>query len=267
MNSAELPEIGLGTYENTDPDGCASSVEFALECGYRHVDTAEMYENEAAVGDGIAAADTSREDVFVSTKIHSGNLAYDDVIESARGCLERLGVEYVDLLYVHWPIRSYDPAETLAAFDDLREEGLIRHVGLSNFTPELLDEAIEYLESPIFAHQVECHPMLPQEELRAYASEHDHHLVAYSPLAKGRVTDVPELIEIADDHDATPAQVSLAWLLSKENVAVIPKASSEAHIRENLAAGDLDLSPDAIERIDSIDRRERTVDFDDAPWN
>jgi 2,5-diketo-D-gluconate reductase B len=261
-----LHDVGLGTYD-LDPAACAESVETALGVGYRHVDTAEMYDNEAAVGEAIAAADADREDVFVSTKIHSANLAHDDVLASARACRDRLGVAAIDLLYVHWPIRSYDPDETLAAFDRLYEEGLIRRVGLSNFTPDLLDEALERLDAPLFAHQVECHPLLPQEELRAYAREHGHRLVAYSPLAKRRVTEVPELVEIAEPRDATPAQVALAWLLSKEHVAVIPKSTSPDHIRENLAARELTLSHDEIERIDAIDRRERQVDFDAAPWN
>ncbi len=265
--SDELPPIGLGTYQNTDPDVCAASVETALNLGYRHVDTAEMYENEAAVGEGIAAADVDREDVFVATKLHSSNLAYDDVLERVRACRDRLGVDVVDLLYVHWPLRTYDGEETLAAFDRLYDEGLIRHVGLSNFTPELLEEALEYLDAPLFAHQVECHPLLQQEELRAYAREHGHHLVAYSPLAKGSVTEVPELVEIAEKHGATPAQVGLAWLLSKDEVVVIPKATSEAHIRENYEARRLTLPEEDLARIDAIDREQRQVDFEDAPWN
>ncbi|MFC4248207.1 aldo/keto reductase [Natribaculum luteum] len=265
--SDELPPIGLGTYQNTDPEVCAASVETALNLGYRHVDTAEMYENEAAVGEGIAAADVDREDVFVATKLHSSNLAYDDVLECARASRDRLDVDVVDLLYVHWPLRTYDTEETLAAFDRLYDEGLIRHVGLSNFTPELLEEALDHLDAPLFAHQVECHPLLQQEELRAYAREHGHHLVAYSPLAKGSVAEVPELVEIAEKHGATPAQVSLAWLLSKDEVVAIPKATSEAHIRENREAQQLSLSDEDLARIDAIDRERRQVDFEDAPWN
>ncbi|UPV73352.1 aldo/keto reductase [Halorussus limi] len=262
-----LPDIGIGTYEITDPETCAASVETALNCGYRHVDTAEMYDNEVAVGEGIAAADADRDDVFVSTKIHSRNLGYDDVLEHARGCCDRLGVDSLDLLYVHWPIRTYDPDETLAAFDRLHDEGVIRHVGLSNFTPDLLEDALDRLDAPLFAHQVECHPLLQQAELRSLARERGHTLVAYSPLAKGTVTEVPELVAVADERDATPAQVSLAWLLSKENVAVIPKASSEAHVRENFEARKLDLTDDEVARIDAIEREARQVDFEAAPWN
>ncbi|WP_458206092.1 aldo/keto reductase [Haladaptatus sp. NG-SE-30] len=266
MSFETTPKIGIGTYENTDPDVCKASVETALNIGYRHVDTAEMYENEVAVGEGIAAADCTRDDVFLATKIHSSNLGYDDVLTHAQESCDRLGVDVLDLLYVHWPIRAYDPEETLAAFDELYERGLIRHVGLSNFTPPLLETALEQLDAPLFAHQVECHPLLQQGELREYAHEHGHRLVAYSSLAKGTVTEVPEVVDIAAKHGATPAQVSLAWLLSKDCV-VIPKSSSEAHLRENFEARRLSLPDEDIERIDSIDQTSRQVDFETAPWN
>lgn len=262
----QLPSIGIGTYDLT-PEECRAAVSTALEAGYRHIDTAEMYENEQAVGDAIAAADVDRDDLFVATKIHSRNLAYDDVIEHAEASRDRLSVETIDLLYVHWPIRSYDPRETLAAFDELHAQGVIRHVGLSNFTPTLLDEALDHLDAPLFAHEVECHPLLRQEELRAYARDHDHYLVAYSPLAKGAVMDVPEIVAIAEKHDVTPAQVSLAWLLSKDRVVVIPKSTSPSHIRENYQAQSVSLDDEDIAVLDNLDRTQRQVDFPGAPWN
>lgn len=261
-----LPDIGIGTYDMTS-DTCTSAVRTALECGYRHVDTAEMYDTESAVARAIEKASVDADEVFVATKVHSKNLAYGDVLEAAEASRERLGVETLDLLYAHWPIRAYDPGETLAAFDELYDRGTIRHVGLSNFTPELLTEALEVLDAPLFAHQVECHPLLQQAELRRLAREHDHYLVAYSPLAKGAVTEVTELVTIADEYDATPAQVALAWLRSNDRVVAIPKSSNEAHIRENYAAKTLELDDDALERIDAIDRVKRVVDFPEAPWN
>jgi len=267
MAVEDLPALGIGTYENTDYEVCANSVETALNAGYRHVDTAEGYDNEAAVGDGIVTSGVDREDVFLATKVSPDNLAYDDVLDHARASIDRLGVETLDLLYVHWPIRAYDREGTLAAFDELYDDGLIRNVGLSNFTPELLVEALDRLDAPLFAHQVECHPRLQQAELRALAREHGHHLVAYSPLAKGAVTDVPVLREIAADHDATPAQVSLARLRSKPSVTPVPKSTSRAHLRENLAARDLELDPEELARIDAIVDERRCVDFPDAPWN
>lgn len=266
MSTINDPGMGLGTYQNTDPETCAQSVRIALEAGYRHIDTAAGYDNEAAVGRGIEQASVDRESVFLATKVSTHQLAYDDVIDSAERSLDRLGVATIDLLYVHWPIRAYDPAETLAAFDDLRDRGLIRHVGLSNFTPELLDEARAVLESPVFAHQVECHPLLPQDELRAYAVEHNHHFVAYTPIARNEVAEVEPIRSIAAAHDATPAQVALAWLRERGAVP-IPKATGEDHIRGNFAATDIDLRDDELERIDAIDRRKRIVDPDIGPWN
>jgi 2,5-diketo-D-gluconate reductase B len=263
----ELPRVGLGTYDNTDPEQCATIVETALETGYRHLDTAQEYDNEAAVGDGVARADVDREEVFLATKVWDDSLAHDDVLATTEESLERLGVDAVDLLYVHWPRDTYDPEETLSAFDELRDEGTIDHVGLSNFTPALLDEARDHLDAPIFAHQVEMHPLLQQEELQEYAREHDHWLVAYAPVARGKVTEVDEIRDVAEKHGVTPYQVSLAWLTEKENVAAIPKTSSEEHLRDNFEARNVDLDDDDVAAIDGIEREERLIDPDDAPWN
>jgi len=262
----DLPDVGLGTYRNTDPRECTETVQDALELGYRHVDTAEGYHNEEYVGDGLAGAELPRDEVVVATKVSADNLAHEDVHEHARASMDHLGVDVIDLLYVHWPLGAYDPEETLRAFDELHDEGLIRHVGLSNFTPDLLDEAREHLDAPIAAHQVEMHPLLQQEDLVADAREHDYVLVAYSPIARGGVFDVPTLQRIAEQHDATPAQVSLAWLASKDHVVAVPKATGD-HLAENLAAADLELSDEDVAEIEAIDREERVVDVDRAPWN
>lgn len=248
----ELPDVGLGTMGIEDPDTIAA----AVEMGYRHLDTAQIYGNEAVVGDGVARADVDREDVFVATKVWADKLARGDVLSSTRESLEKLGLDAVDLLYVHRPIEDYDPPETLAAFDELHEEGLVRNVGVSNFTPGELDEARGLLDAPLFAHQTELHPLFYEEHLVAYAQEHDHYVVAYSPLAAGEVGDVPEVVEVAEKHDATPEQVSLAWLASKDNVVTIPKASSETHLRSNLAAADLELDAADVEKIESVEREE-----------
>jgi len=260
-----IPDLGIGT-AGLEPDACLESVTHALDVGYRHVDTAEMYENQAAVGDAIQASAVDRDDVFLATKISPENLAYDDVREHADVCRERLGVDVIDLLYVHWPTSAYDPEETLRAFDELHDDGVIRNVGVSNFTPDMLDDARDHLHAPILAHQVECHPLLQQDELRAYARKHDHRLVAYSPLAKGAVFDAPELVDLAAKHDATPAQVSLAWLRELD-VAAIPRSSSPAHIDENYDARALELDDQDLARIDAIDRTQRQIDPDDAPWD
>lgn len=262
----ELPPMGIGTY-GIDPADCAVAVETALDYGYRHIDTAEMYGTESAVKEGISRSCVDREEIFIATKIHSKHLAYDDVIAHTDACRDRLGVDVIDLLYVHWPIRTYDAVETLAAFDELYDRGDIRHVGLSNFTPALLRDAIEQLDAPVTAHQVECHPFLQQAELRRIAREHGHALVAYSPLAKGALLDDPVLMEVAEAYDATPAQVALAWLHAKPDVIPIPCSTDPVHIRDNLDALDLTLDDEAMARIDAIDRTCRQVDFPDAPWN
>ncbi len=259
--------LGFGTYRMTDHDECVSAVTTALETGYRHVDTAQMYDNETFVGEAIAASDVPREDLFVATKLDTDNTGYDDVLSTTRESLDRLGLDAVDLLYVHWPTDAYDPAETLPALDELYDEGLIDHVGLSNFTPPQLREAIDHLDAPLFAHQVEMHPLLQQAELHRIAVEEDHWLVAYSPIARGNVSDVPEIRTVAEKHDATPAQVSLAWLLAKENVVAIPKAANPDHIRENYGALDVTLDEEDVSRIDGVTETHRIVDFPSAPWN
>jgi 2,5-diketo-D-gluconate reductase B len=263
-----LPDIGIGTWQNAEPDVCAESVRTALEMGYRHVDTAQAYGNEAAVGEGIAAADVPREEITLATKIHpeETGVAYEEVIEATKESLDRLDVDVIDLLYVHWPIGNYAASETLPAFDELVDRGWIDHVGVSNFDVPLLDEARDRLDSGLFAHQVEMHPLLPQDDLLEHAQTHGYDLVAYSPLARGRVLDLPAIESIANKHGVSGAQVSLAWLLSKDRVRVIPKATSEAHIRDNLAALDLELDPEDVEAIDAIDRTERFVERTGAPW-
>nr|WP_156105795.1 aldo/keto reductase [Halobellus rufus] len=260
-----MPMLGLGTWQNDDPEACAAAVETALEAGYRHIDTAQAYGNEESVGRGIERADVDREDVFLATKVWIDNLAYDDVLSTTQESLDKLGVDAVDLLYVHWPSRSYDPEGTFRAFDELVDAGKVDRIGISNFLPEQVDEAIERADAPIFANQVEMHPLLRQEELREHCADRDVELVAYSPLARGEVFDVPELTEIAEKHDASEAQVSLAWLREK-GVTAIPKASSEAHILDNWRSLDLELDDDDVAAIDAIDRTDRQIDPSFAPW-
>lgn len=260
-----MPMLGLGTWENDEYQDCVESVRTALEMGYRHVDTAQAYGNEDAVGEGIEEADVPREEVFLATKVWIDNLEYDDVIESTQRSLGDLGVEYVDLLYVHWPAREYDPEETLEAFAKLVEEGKVERIGLSNFEPEDLETAQEVLDEPVFANQVELSPLLGQEELREYCDDHDIEVVAYSPLARGEVFDMPEITEIAEKHDASEAQVSLAWLREK-GITAIPKATGEEHIRDNWDSLKIDLDDEDVGTIDSLDHQERQVDPSFAPW-
>lgn len=262
-----MPVLGLGTWQNDDRGQVAESVRTALEMGYRHIDTAQIYRNEAGVGDGIAAADVDRDDVFLATKVWIDKLGHDDVIESTAESLERLGTDYVDLLYVHWPADAYEPGETLPAFAELQEDGLVDRIGVSNFEPAHINEAKEYLGDDLFANQVEIHPLLQQAELREHCAREGIELVAYSPLARGKVFNVPELTEIAEANGVSEAQVSLAWLREKD-VTAIPKATSEAHIRDNWDSLDVNLTDDDIATIDAIDRTDRRVDPDFSPdWD
>ena len=263
--SLGFPPLGLGTSGMDDYEECKQTVTQALEIGYRHVDTAQMYDNESPVGAGIRDSSVDREEVVIATKIHPDNLAYEDAKRTARESLDRLGVDVVDLLYVHWPLREYDPQESLRALNELHDEGLTRHVGLSNFTPELLDEAREILDVPVAAHQVECHPLLQQDELRAYARENDHALVAYCPLGQATITH-PVLESVAEKHDVSVPLVCLAWCLAQETVIPIPKATGE-HVQENWVGQELELDSDDLDRIAGIDKTERLVDPDDAAWN
>ena len=262
-----MPVFGLGTWENDDPAQCTESVRTALEAGYRHVDTAQIYGNEAAVGDGIAAADVDRDDVFLASKVWIDQLAPQDVVESTRESLEKLGVDSVDLMYVHWPAGKYDPGETLPAFAELRDDGLIDRIGVSNFEPTHLDAAADALGEHPFANQVEMHPLLQQESLREYTEANDVELVAYSPLARGHVFDVPEVTDIAEKHGVSAAQVSLAWLCAS-GVTAIPKATGVDHIRDNIASLGLELDEEDRQKIDAIERTDRRLNPDFGPnWD
>ena len=255
-----LPPVGLGTMGIDDPDAVAT----ALAAGYRHLDTARIYENEAVVGEGLAAGlaggagaadgDLDREDVTVATKLWIDDLAADAVAPAARESADRLGVEAIDLLYVHRPRGDYDPAATLPALDRLVDEGLVRNVGVSNFETADLDRAIEVLGRPPAAHQTELHPLFYKPALLDHAREHGYLVVAYSPLAGGRVREVDAVVEVADAHGTTPEAVAIAWATAKEPVVTIPKASTEEHLRANLAAGDLELTDAEVAAIDAVER-------------
>ena len=267
MTSLQFPQIGLGTWRNTFPGRCEQSIANAIDMGYEHIDTAEAYGNEEYVGKGVKLSNVKREDILIATKIHPDNLAYDDVMVSVEQCLERFGFDYVDLLYIHWPAKSYDPESTFAAFNDLRNDGDIREIGVSNFTPELLKEARNVSDAPIVANQVELHPLWQQLKLREYMDKVDTTLVAYSPLARGRVFEFDTISEVAAKHDVSEAQVSLAWLHQMDNVIPIPMADIDLHQQENHDSLDLTLDQEDIEKIESLTHQQRLVDPEYAPWS
>lgn len=256
--------LGFGTYSLTGDDGGAA-IETAIDVGYRHLDTAHLYDNEDEVGEAIAAAAVNREDLFVATKVAhfeepEKTEAY--VQETVEESFERLGVGTIDLLYHHWP-RAQEEIETvLPVLEEFVEAGDVRNLGVSNYRIEDLELARDLVDVPIAANQVEMHPLMPQAELREYLADTETELVAYAPIAQGEVFDVPEITAVADKHDSNEATVSLAWALEKGTVA-IPRTSDADHARSNFAALELDLDDEDVERIDDIDR---TLRCEDPEW-
>lgn len=259
-----FPPIGLGTggAEYLKGQTCIDIVATALDSGYRHIDTAQSYGNEVEVGKGINQSSIPRDDVLLATKVKKTNLAYDDVHRTARESRDRLDVATIDLLYVHFPTRTYEPEETLRAFDELVDDGVIDHIGVSNFAPDQVEEANSILDHPVVANQVEMHPLYQQSSLVEYAHTANLPVIAYSPLAQGKVFDIPELTQIAETHGISEAAVALAWITGKPGVGAIPKTTNPDHVRENLTTPDITLTAAEIDRIESIDREEKLIDID-----
>ncbi|MFW6321833.1 MAG: aldo/keto reductase, partial [Halohasta sp.] len=249
----ELPLIGFGTYDIA-PEETTEAVRTALEAGYRHVDCAEGYGNETAVGEALA--DYDREELFVTSKIVPKHLHYESVFEACRGSIDRLGTDYLDLYLIHWPNPAISLRETLSAMAQLVQEGLVRNIGVSNFTTYQLRVARHISEVPIATNQVEFHPWFKQPELRAYADEADLPLTAAAPLARTKVFEEPVVQELAETYDKSPAQIVLRWQV-QEGIATIPRSTTPAHIESNLAVTDWELAEDDVARIEAIDRRER----------
>lgn len=245
---ATVPTLGYGTY-NLYGQECEQAVRDALEMGYRHIDTAEFYDNHVAVGAGIDAAAVSREDVFLTTKVWKTHLEPADVHSVARSAIRDLDTEYVDLLLIHWPNESVPIEETVTAMNELQREGLVRHIGVSNFSVAQLRDAIAASQTPIVTNQVRYHPGVDRQDLLQVAIDEGVLLTAYSPLAKGDVTGEPVLEEIGDRYDKTPAQVALRWLIQQPNVLAIPKAASRDHRYENRQVFDFSLSDAEMRRV------------------
>ncbi|MGM0590046.1 MAG: aldo/keto reductase [Halobacteriota archaeon] len=258
MVSGQLP-LGFGV-SKIPPEQVTDVVETALDVGYRHVDNAQYYGNAKAVGEALARSNVDRDDLFITTKVKPDNLGFEGVLRSVPESLDRLGLDRVDLLYVHGPYGEYDPDATIDAFDELYERGLYDRFGVSNFSIEQLEEAADRADAPIFANQVEMHPLYRQEEMLEYCQSNGIQLVAYSPLGRRRVFEVDLLAELASTYDTSVAQVTLAWLLNKDNVVPIPKASSRTHLEANFAAQDLELDDADVARIDGIDETVKVID-------
>jgi diketogulonate reductase-like aldo/keto reductase len=259
-----LPALGFGTWELED---VTANVRHAIDVGYRHIDTAQIYGNEAEVGRGIAEGGVDRDALFVTTKVWRTNAEASKVVSSTEESLRRLELDHVDLLLLHWPSDEVAPlGETLEAMDALRERGLTRHIGVSNFPSDRLREAAAL--APIVNDQVEHHPYLAIDAIREVATAKDLFVTAYSPMARGEVLDDPVITEIAAAHHASAAQVALAWVLAQPVTVTIPKSNTPERITENLAAAQVELTAEEVERIDQLARGSRQVDPPFAPtWD
>jgi 2,5-diketo-D-gluconate reductase B len=257
---ARIPLLGLGTWDLRGRT-CARVVEQALRLGYRHIDTAEMYDNEREVGEGLRASGVKRNDVFVTTKIWPSHFAPRELERAARDCLVRLRLSEVDLLLLHWPNPQIPLAETLGALCKVKRDGLARHIGVSNFTVPLLDEALRLSSEPLVCNQFECHPFLDQAKLIAACRENGMAVVAYSPIAKGRVRGDETLTGIGAAQKKTAAQVCLRFLV-QQDIVVIPRTSKVERLSENAAIFDFALSKSEMTSIAALARRDgRLVNF------
>jgi 2,5-diketo-D-gluconate reductase A len=251
-----IPQVGFGVFQ-IDPADTQAAVEQALEVGYRHIDTARIYGNEEGVGAALKATGLADE-VYVTTKLWNEDQGHDSTLSAFDASMGRLGIDTLDLYLIHWPTPAHDTyVETWKAFEQLKADGRVRSIGVSNFRVQDLQRlADEGLTTPV-VNQIELHPALTQDVLRAYHAEHDIVTEAWSPLAQGEVLDESAVVEIAQAHDATPGQVVLAWHLALDNV-VFPKSVAPSRIAENFAATELTLSDDELQRISAINRDERT---------
>ncbi|WP_314886151.1 aldo/keto reductase, partial [Psychrobacter immobilis] len=215
---ANIPVLGLGTWQSTGQD-CVDVVSQALKMGYEHIDTAQAYGNEKEVGQGIKQSGVSRDKFFLTTKIFPDDMKFEpeELIAAAKRSLADLDTDYVDLLLLHWPDDRVPLSETIPALCELQKQGLTRHIGVSNFNIANIIEAEKYADVPIVVNQVEFHPFIKQKTLQTFLNNHHILLEAYSPLARGDVFDNEIIKEIADKHNVTPAQISLAWILADKH--------------------------------------------------
>jgi 2,5-diketo-D-gluconate reductase B len=267
MQGTKVPALGFGTWQLSGP-GCIEAVKFALKVGYRHLDTAQMYENEADVGRAIAESGVPRDELFVTTKIALNNARPPRVILSADESLRKLKLDRVDLLLLHWPVPEVPLADTLGAMMELQKSGKTRFIGVSNFPVRLMKEAVETIKAPIACNQVEYHVGLSQKPVLDYARTHKIIVTAYSPLGRSKLAGHPVLVKIGKKYGKSGAQVALRWLIEQQGVSAIPKASHEENIRQNFGIFDFKLNDEDRTAIASLGTNERLIDPAFAPeWD
>lgn len=268
---ASIPVIGYGTWPLKGEE-CARAVATALECGYRHIDTAAMYENETAVGEGLRASGIARNDIWVTTKVWWENIADGALQRSAEASLAQLGLEQVDLLLIHWPSKAVPLTESIRALNDVKRRGLARHIGVSNFPSRMLDEAVALSAEPIVANQCEYHPHLDQSKVLAACRRHGVAFVSYCPLGRGSVGGVLEeqaVREIAERTGRTPAQVVLRWHIQQPGVVAVPKSGNPKRIAENFDVFGFKLEEADMRRLSALAKPDgRVVNLAFAPeWD
>jgi 2,5-diketo-D-gluconate reductase B len=264
---ARVPVIGLGTWDLRGRT-CIEMVSAALKLGYRHIDTAAAYNNEQEVGEGLRASGVRRDEVHVTTKVWHDQLRAADFARAAAASLKRLGVDRIDLLLIHWPNSSVPLQETIGALNKAKRDGLTRHIGVSNFTVELIDEAVKLSEEPLVTNQIELHPYLNQSKVIAACRKYGVSITAYSPIARGKAAGDRLLAKIGAAHRKTSAQVSLRWLVQQEIVA-IPRTSKCERLKENLDIFDFALSDEEMAAISALGKKSgRIVNMAWAPaWD
>jgi diketogulonate reductase-like aldo/keto reductase len=248
IGDAEIPALGLGTWPMRSRS-CTNSVAEALALGYRHIDTAQMYGNEAEVGAGVRASGVPRDEIFITTKVERENASARHMPKTVEASVRKLGLGPIDLLLIHWPNYRVPVAETVECLSEMKRRGLTRHIGVSNYSVDLVDEAVRTSPEPIVANQIEYHPFIDRSDVLAANRRHGLATVAYSPIARGRVAGNRVIEEIAAAHGKTAAQVTLRWLIQQPDVIAIPKSSRSERLKENLAIFDFSLSDDEMARI------------------
>ncbi len=250
INGAKIPSIGLGTWPFTGRQ-CFDAVTNSLDIGYRHIDTAQMYNNEEVVGRAIRQSDIDREEIFLVTKIHPNNLSYNDVHSSVKRSLEKLNTQ-IDLLLIHSPSLTTPIEETIEAMNELQETSDIKHIGVSNFSIEQMKKAITSSKTPILTNQIKYNPFRKNEEILKFCQERNIMLTAYSPLAKGHTSKNGLIHEISKKYNKTTHQVTLRWLTQQKNVSAIPRSSNPQHQKENIEIFDFNLSKPELKQISNI---------------
>jgi 2,5-diketo-D-gluconate reductase B len=253
VHGIDIPALGFGTWQITGQT-CADMVATALKLGYRHIDTAAIYENETEVGQGLKAGGVDRDALFVTTKVWRENLAAEQVEKAAEDSLKRLKLDHVDLLLIHWPNPAFPLAGMIEAMNRVRERGLTRAIGVANFPSTLFDEAQALSAAPLVTNQVEYHPFLSQKHVLEAARRHGASVTAYSPLARGKIVGDPVLEDIAKAHGVDVGQVVLRWLIQQPDVIAIPKTVTPARAKSNLDILGFELSGDEMARIFALAR-------------